>query len=303
MKVFVTGATGFIGTQVTKELLKAGHKVLALARSDASQASLEKLDSSISILRGDLKDTETLRKGATESDGVIHLGFIHDFVFGDFSNYAESCKVDKDAVSAICDALIGKDKPFIYTSATFVLPESSVGVETDKPDLNGNPRSSTEVLALEYASKGVKSMCVRLSPTVHGEGDQAFIPLIMKVAKSKGFSGYVSDGLNSWSAVHRKDAANLYLLALENGAAGKCYHAAAELKVTTKSIAETIGKALSLPTRSVPKDEAMKHFGFLGYFLGRDKPVSSEITRRELGWQPKYPTLFEDLLGKYYSLI
>lgn len=296
MKVFVTGASGYVGTQVTQELLKEGYEILALARSDISQAALEKLDAKIKVLRGDLKDTEILKKGATESDGVIHLGFIHDF-----ANYEECCRIDREAITSMCEAIKGTGKTFVYTSGTLMLPQGKLAVETDIVDPNFKiPRALNEELAISYSKEGVKSMCVRLSPTVHGDNDHGFIPQIMKIAKSKGFSAYIGDGHNSWSAVHKMDAAKLFLLALEKGSSGSRYHAAAEL-VTVKSIAENIGKSLNLPVQSIEPEQAMEHFGFFGRLLPLDNPISSEFTKKELGWEPTHATLFEDILGDYYS--
>ncbi|CAH2353527.1 uncharacterized protein CLIB1423_11S01706 [[Candida] railenensis] len=294
MKVFVTGASGFIGTQVVRELLAAGHEVVALARSDASQAKLEKFGSKVSVLRGDLNDLDSLKKGAAESDGVIHLGFVHDF-----SKFEECCQIDRKATTTMLDVLEGTNKPFINTSG-LLNQRGKVAIESEYyPPVN--TRAGTEDLALTYKDKGVRVTSIRLSPTVHGEGDHAFIPILIGVARAKGVAAYIEEGSNVWPAVHVNDAAKLFVLALEKGVAGHVYHGAGEEGVKTKDIATAIGKTLGVPVESVAREKAMEHFGFLGFFFGFDSPSSSEITRKELGWEPKNITLLEEIATEYYK--
>ncbi|CAH2353525.1 uncharacterized protein CLIB1423_11S01662 [[Candida] railenensis] len=296
MKVFVTGASGFIGTQVVRELLAAGHEVVALARSDASQAKLEEVSSKVSVLRGDLNDLDSLKKGAAESDGVIHLGFVHDF-----TRYEECCQIDRTATTTMLDVLKGTNRPFIYTSGV-VNSKGKVAVETDERSAEeGNTRALTEKLAVSYKDKDVRALSVRLSPTVHGEGDHGFIPGLIGIARGKGYSAYIGEGSNPWPAVHVNDAAKVFVLALEKGKAGHAYHAVGEGSVKSKDIAEAIGSSINVPVKSIPQEKAMEHFGFLGIFFGLSVPHSNEITRKELGWEPTNPTLLEDIASDYYS--
>ncbi|CAH2353528.1 uncharacterized protein CLIB1423_11S01728 [[Candida] railenensis] len=294
MKVFITGASGFIGTQVVHELLAAGHEVVALARSDVAQAKVEKISSKVAVLRGDLTDVDILKKGASESDGVVHLGFVQNF-----SKFEECCQIDYKATIAMLDVLEGTDKPFIYTSGTIKL-DGKVTIETDQRDpKEPSTRGKTETLALGYKDRGVRVTTVRL-PLVHGEGDHGFVPLIFGITRTKGFSAYIEEGSNKFPAVHVNDAAVLYRLVLEKGQAGHAYHAAAEGILTAKDFAEAIGKSLNVPVESITQDKVMGHFGFLGIFFGFDQPTSSEITREELQWDPKGVTLFEDINTDFY---
>lgn len=294
MKFFVTGATGFVGTQVVHELLGAGHEVLALARSDTSQAKLAKLGSRVAVIRGELTDIDALKKGASESDGVLHLGFIHDF-----SNFEKSCQTDREATFAMLDVLEGTNRPFIYTSGTLGLAGIVADETTKRPLEELDLRSATEQLALTYKEKGVRISVIRL-PIVHGIGDKAFVPALIRIAASKGISLYVEEGLNSWTGGFVDDVAKLYLLIIEKGQGGHTYHGVAE-NIQTKDIAIAIGKSLNLPVKSVPKDEAVELLGFIGSKFAQDNQVSSDITRKELGWKPTGPTLLEDIATEYYS--
>lgn len=295
MKVFITGATGFIGTKVVNELISAGHEVLGLARSDASEAKLKDFGPKVSTIRGDLTSLDALKKGAKESDATLHLGFIHDF-----GNYEEASQTDRSAAFTILDAIEGTKKPFVYTTGTLNL-SGKLAFETDLVPLGSGTRADTERLVLDYKDKGTNVNVVRLAPTVHGEGDQGFVPGLIGTARTKGFSGYVEEGLNSWPAVHADDAAKLYVLVLEKGQAGHVYHGTAESAVKTKDIAIAIGKTLNIPVKSVSKEKAVEHFGYLGIFFAYDNKVSSEATRKELGWEPSHATILEDIVTDYYS--
>lgn len=289
MKVFVTGASGFIGSALVPELIKAGHEVVGLARSEESARKISSLGDNVGVLRGGLEDLNILKKGAGESEGVIHLGFVHDY-----NNYDECCKIDRSATMAMLDSLEGTDKRFVYTGVS--LPR----VKTDQVDsATHNLRGITEKLVLNYKDRGVNVACIRLPPTVHGKGDKAFIPLIMAAAKSSGKSGYIASGENVWPAVARADAAHLFRLVLEKGRAGGIYDGIAEQGIRTRDIAETIGEILKVPAVSIPAGEASKHFGNMAVFFARDIPVSNENTRKELDWKPKGLGLLEDLRENY----
>lgn len=295
MKVFVTGGSGFIGSAVISELLRAGHEVIALARSEKSALKIESLGKDISVLRGDLENLTILKKGASEAEGVIHLGFIHDF-----ENFKKCCEIDRRATIAILDSLVNSKKSFVYTNGVFTLPAGELSNENTPCDPNAqNFRGMTEEMALAYKDKGVAVSCVRLAPTVHGKGDKGFIPMIMNVARSSKLSGYIGAGQNVWPAVHRLDAAHLYRLTLEKGRAGSVYHGVAEEGVKSKEIAEAIGIVLNVPVISIPVERAAEKFGFLGHFFARDSPVSSERTRKELNWKPHNIGLLEDLVENY----
>ena len=290
MKVFVTGATGFIGTAIVQELIGAGHQVLGLARSDASAQKL--IDAGVEVLRGDLEDLESLRTGAAGVDGVIHAGFIHDF-----TRFAEVCEVDKVAIQTIGEVLAGSGRPFIVTSGTAIVSPGKLATEDIKPPVNpGWPRAS------EQAGDAVGAASVRLSPSVHGDGDHhGFIPILVKTAREKGFSAYIGEGLNRWNAVHRLDAAHLFRLALENAEPGARYHASAEEAITVKSIAEAIGKQLNIPVKSIAPEEAAEHFGWFAHMAAIDCPSSSDWTRENLNWQPTHSTLLTDIGNGIYT--
>jgi nucleoside-diphosphate-sugar epimerase len=288
MRVFVTGAAGFIGAATTKELIANGHQVIGLARNDANADSLKKMGAQVH--RGSLEDVDSLKSGARNSDGVIHLAFIHDF-----SKFAENGQIDKRAIEAMGSVLEGTNKPFVVTSGTGLLAPGRLATEDDAAHSGeGIPRVS-ESAAFAFANRGVRASAIRL-PQVHGgEGKAGFIGYLYEVAKAKGVSAYVGDGSNRWPAAHRDDVAVLYRLALEKGRAGAPYHAVAEEGVPVKPMAELFGKVLNVPVKSITQDEAFAHYGFLAMFAGLDMPASSAKTQAELGWKPKQIGLMEDI--------
>ncbi|TPX35662.1 hypothetical protein SmJEL517_g01947 [Synchytrium microbalum] len=295
MKVFVTGASGFIGSRVVPELIRAGHQVIGLARSDESAKKLEQAGATVQ--RGSLDDIESLKAGAAASDGVIHLAFIHDFIH-DFSKYATAMAADQKAIEAIGQVLAGTNKPFVGTSGTISLKPGQLLTE-DVAWTEG--RGVSEVLLLGFASKGVRSSVIRLSPTVHGDHDQGFVPALINVAKGKKQAGYIGDGSSRWSAIHVLDAAVLYRLAVEKAPAGTILHGVGEEGVATKEIATVFGRKLNVPVVSLTPEEAMKDMGFLGHFFGMDSPVSNKKTQEILGWKPTHKGLLEDLeTGTYF---
>jgi nucleoside-diphosphate-sugar epimerase len=297
MRVFVTGASGWIGSAVVDELLSAGHDVVGLARSELSARSLEAKGASVQ--RGDLDDLESLHAGAASADAVVHLANKHDFANPAVSNLAE-----RNAVQTLGDALVGSGRPFLVAAGVAGLVAGRPATENDANPSHGleSPRGGSENLALEYAGRGVRAVGIRFAPTVHGRGDHGFVSMLVDVARSTGISGFVGDGGNRWPAVHRSDAARLVRLALDSAEPGSVLHAVGEEGVPTRTIAEAIGRGLDLPVTSIPAEQAARHFGWIGGFFGADLPASSAITRQRLGWAPSGPTLADDLAnGAYFA--
>ncbi|MFI2205416.1 SDR family oxidoreductase [Streptomyces sp. NPDC020192] len=299
MRIFVTGASGWIGSAVVPELLDAGHRVVGLARSDASAAALT--EAGAEVARGTVDDLGVLREAAAASDGVIHLAFKHDIAFsGDFRGAAEA---DRRAVDAFGEALAGTDRPFVLASGVAGLAPGRLTTERDLPTLDASPmsvRAATSLAVLDLASRGVRSSVVRLSPTCHGEGDNGFMATLIATARARGASGYLGDGTNRWPAVHRLDAARLFRLAVEKAPAGSVLHGVAEEGVALSEVAEVIGRHLGVPVTSVAPEAATEHFGWMGGFVGLDVPVSSALTRDLLDWQPTHPGLLDDLDKGHY---
>jgi nucleoside-diphosphate-sugar epimerase len=307
MRVFVTGASGWIGSAVVPELIGAGHQVVGLARSDASAAALTA--AGVEVLHGTLDDLDTLASAAAESDGVIHLGFKHDLMYaGDFEGAADA---DRRAVETFAEALEGSGRPFLIASGTLGLATGRLATEEDGREADPawaafgpgpQTRMGTAQLVLSLVSRSVRSSVVRLPPTNHGEGDNGFIPALIGMARAQGVSGYIGDGFSRWPAVHRLDSARLFRLALEKAPPGSALHAVADEGVQIRDIAEVIGRHLGLPVVSVSPEEAGEHFTFLAHFLALDSPVSSALTRALLDWEPAQPGLIDDLdQGHYFQ--
>jgi nucleoside-diphosphate-sugar epimerase len=299
MRVFVTGATGFIGTAIVKELLAAGHEALGLARNDEGANKLAR--SGVKVHRGELSNPDSLVAAARACEGVIHTAYNHDFATTPREVASET---DRRAVEALAGALDGSGKPLVVTSGTFmatmVAPGRTSTEEDVLPDGAPIPRAASEVAVRAAASRGVRASVVRLAPSVHGEGDHGFVPILIGIARRTGISAFVGDGANRWPAVHRLDAARLFRLALEKAAPGALLHGAAEEGVAMRAIAETIGKGIGVPVRGLSKEEARKHFDWFAEFVAIDNPCSSAITRRTLGWKPQRPDLLTDMRQSGY---
>ena len=291
MKVFVTGASGFIGSAVVKELMAAGHKVTGLARSEDSAKAIK--DAGAEVLRGSLEDLEALQKGALWADGVIHTAFIHDF-----TQYTKAAEVDKAAINAIGEVLKETEKPFVVTAGILGPPKIG-GYVTEESKSPHGPRGS-EAAALALAAEGVHTSVIRLPPSVHGKGDKGFIPFIIGQAKKNGVSAYPLDGNNHWPAVHRLDAAKLFRLAIEKPKQGALYNAIGDKGIPLKRIAELIGKKLDLPVVSVSDEKIAQHFEWMAGFIGFDSPATALQTQQQLGWEPTGIGLLQDMDENYF---
>jgi nucleoside-diphosphate-sugar epimerase len=296
VRVFVTGATGFIGSAIVEELRAAGHQVTGLARSDQAAATLAQWG--VEVRRGDVAEPQILAEAADASDGVIHCAFGHDF-----SQYVEMGETDLRAVSAMADALAGSGKPLVVTSGMTAITPGRASTEADPAQTEGmaSVRGRPEALALSASERGVRSVVVRLPPSVHDVQAQGLVSPLIAMARQTGVSAYVGDGANRWPAVHRRDAARLFRLGLERGQPGQRLHAVGEEGVTLRSIAEAIGEKLGLPTRSLDADAAPGHFGFFALPASNDMPASSAATQQSLGWRPAGPGLLQGLLGDYLA--
>jgi nucleoside-diphosphate-sugar epimerase len=298
MRVFVTGASGWIGSHTVDDLLAAGHEVLGLARSDASAASIEAKGAA--VVRGDLDDLDSLRRGASDADAVVHLANKHDF-----ADPVGTARAERAAVQTLVDTLAGSDRPFVVASGVAGLAQGRPSTEDDANAAVGpdSPRGGTENLAFDYLDRGVRSIAARFAPTTHGMGDHGFIAYITQMAQQHGVSPYIGDGSHRWAAVHASDAARMIRLGLEQAPAGAKLHAVAETGIPTKDIAEAIGEGLGLPVTSIDPADAPAHFQWMATFFGMDLAATSERTRAMLGWEPTGPTLLEDIAaGAYFPV-
>ena len=294
MRILVTGASGWIGSASATALIAAGHQVVGLARSDAAAAKVAALGAE--VVRGTLEDLPALHAAAREVDGVVHLGYLHDF-----SRMDDAARIDRAAIETFGDALAGRGGPLLIASGTLGLARGRVGSELDQPDPAVHPRVSNAAHALALAQRGVRSIVVRFAPTVHGAGgDHGFVAMLARIARQRGLSGYLGDGANRWPAVHRLDCAALVARAIERAAPGSVLHAVAEEGIATRDIAHAIGAALGLPTAAVAADRAAEHFGWLAAFYGADAPASNALTRASVGWTPRQPTLLADIAAGHY---
>ncbi len=293
MRVFMTGASGWIGTALIPELLSNGHGVVGLARSDESVAAI--VAAGGEAFRGSLDDPEGFRHAVEGSDGVVHLGYNHDF-----SQMEAAARTDRGVIEMIGLVLKETGRPFVVAGGVLGVAPGRVGTENDVPDSKVHPRIANVLWTLSLADAGVRSSCVRFAPTVHGDGDHGFIATLVAIAREKGASGYIDDGANAWSAVHRFDAARLVRLTLESAPAGSSVHAVAEQSITTKSIAEAIGVELGVPVISIARDDAGEHFGWMARFFGANAAASNAITRELLGWEPTHQGLLADLSEGHY---
>jgi len=296
MRVFVTGASGWIGSASVTELVAAGHHVLGLARSDEAAAKITKLGAE--VVRGSLHDLAGLRAATGRAEGVVHLGFQHDF-----SRMDEAVRIDRAAIETFAEVLDGTGCPLLVASGVLGLAQAigRIGTERDMPDPAMHPRLANAAYTQTLAERGVRSIVVRFAPTVHGSGgDHGFVAALARVAREKGVSAYIGDGANRWPAVHRLDAARLVQLAIDKATPGAVLHAVAEEGIAARDIAGAIGTFLGLPVESIEADHAMAHFGWIGRFFGTDGHASSALTREWLGWTPTHPGLLADIAAGHY---
>jgi nucleoside-diphosphate-sugar epimerase len=295
MRIFVTGSTGFIGSAVVRELLDAGHTVIGLARSKSSAQLLGKAGAAVQ--EGSLEDIDSLKRGAASADAVIHTAFVHDL-----SDFDKGAEIDKRAIEIIGETLAGSHRPFVVTSGVPMGTPGQVVTENNDFDPVG-PHRFSEAAAFHYAKRDILVSVVRPPRLVHGEGDlHAFVSIFIDIARKKGVSAYTGDGSNRCHAAHRLDVAHLFRLAVENATAGSRYQAVDDGEIKFREIAEAIGRRLHIPAVSIPAEEAMNHFGFLGRIAGTDNPASNEITRKTLGWHPTHPSLLQDLEADFYFI-
>lgn len=294
MRILVTGASGWIGSASVKELIEAGHHVLGLARSDGSAEKIARLGAQ--VVRGSLDDVASLRAAAAQAEGVVHLGYNHDF-----SQMAAAAQTDRAAIEAFADVLQGTGGPLLIASGTLGIAQGRVGTEEDVPPSGGHPRVDNAAYTLGLAGRGIRSMVVRFAPTVHGAGgDHGFVAVLARIAREKGVAAFIGEGQNRWPAVNRLDAGKLVSLAVDKAGAGAVLHAVDEEGIATRDIAAALGEYLNVPTKSIPADQAQAHFDWLGMFFGADIPASSARTRAMLGWQPTHPTLLADIAAGHY---
>ena len=294
MRILVTGASGWIGSASVSELLSAGHEVLGLARSDAAAATISSLGADPGA--GSLEDLKGLRRITARVEGVVHLGYVHDF-----SRMEVAAQTDFAAIEIFAAGLAGTGGPLLIASGTLGLATGRPATELDRPDPALHPRLRNATYTLDLANRGIRSMVVRFAPTVHGgDGDHGFAAVLSRIARERGISAYLGDGLNRWSAVHRLDAAKLVQLAVDKAPAGSVWHAVGEEGLATRDIAEALGQYHHVPVTSVPMDQARAHFDWIGMFFGMDAPASNAITRDRLGWSPSHPSLMQDIAAGHY---
>ncbi|HBK45480.1 MAG TPA: 3-beta hydroxysteroid dehydrogenase [Xanthomonadaceae bacterium] len=294
MRILVTGASGWIGSTSVKELIAAGHHVLGLARSDESAAKIAELGAE--VVRGSLDDLASLRGAAAQAEGVVHLGYNHDF-----SQMAAAAQTDRAAIDTFADVLQGTGGPLLVAGGTLGLAAGRMGNEADMPGAQSDPRTANAAYTLGLPERGIRSMVVRFAPTVHGAGgDHGFVAVLARIAREKGVSGYIGEGRNRWPAVHRLDAGKLVQLAIDKATPGSVLHAVAEEGVATRDIATALGQFLSVSVESIPADHAQAHFDWMSMFFAADAPASSARTRSLLGWEPTHGTLLEDIAAGHY---